>query len=304
MRGADLEAREAVERPFEDQMRQGDRGFEWVADGVRQETISGQPAARFQFAGAERVHEDEHPQLFALGPERVEFRVGEILAGDAAGHADAAEAERLDRLFDLFGGQVGILQCRGRKGDEPIRLRGAELDQGLVLDPDQFSDGIALGPVPVWIDAERLDIDARVIHLHQTVADIGPQETRRFERVIDQLRRLRDDAMRMHVNGLDPLATHNDFAAALHLRMARTAARLHTGAGAALTADKGQARASIHGFADRHFRSSRSYDSCKRFCMTMNPPEPQGWTSASPNSSSSAFSSCKSAVSKPSVNLS
>ena len=154
------------------------------------------------------------------------------------------------------------MQCRGRKGDEPIRLRGAELDQGLVLDPDQCSDGIALGPVPVWIDAERLDIDARVIHLRQTVADIGPQETRRFERVIDQLRRLRDDAMRMHVNGLDPLATHDDLAAAMRLRLARTAARPGTGVSADLTADKGEARASIHGSADRHVRSSRSYDSC------------------------------------------
>jgi hypothetical protein len=34
MRGADLEARKAVERAFEDQMRQRDRGFERVADRV------------------------------------------------------------------------------------------------------------------------------------------------------------------------------------------------------------------------------------------------------------------------------
>ncbi len=53
--GADLHAREAVERPFEDQMRQGDRGLERVADRVRQETIPGQPAAWFQFSGAERL---------------------------------------------------------------------------------------------------------------------------------------------------------------------------------------------------------------------------------------------------------
>src|SRR5215475_2407293 len=137
MRGADLEAWEAVERPFKDQMRQSDCGFEWVADRVRQETTPSQPAARFQFAGAERVHKDEYPQLFALGPERVELRVGELLAGDAAGDADATKAERLDRLLDLCGGEVGILQCRGRKGNEPIGLRGAKLDQGLVLDPDQ-----------------------------------------------------------------------------------------------------------------------------------------------------------------------
>src|SRR4029450_5004321 len=98
-------------------------------------------------------------------------------------------------------------------------------------------------------------IDARAIHLRQSVAEIGPQEPRRFERVIDQLRRLWDDAMRMHVNGLDPLATHDDFAAALRLRMACTAAR--ASAGADLTADKGEARASMHGSADRHCRSSR-----------------------------------------------
>ncbi len=155
-------------------MRQGYRGFERVANRVRQETIPGQPATRFQFAGAERVHEDEHAQLFTFGPERVEFRVGEILPGDAARNADAAEAERLDCLLDLFSCEVGILQCRGRKGDEPILLRRAELCQGLVLHPDQFGDGIALSPVPVRIDAKRLDIDARLIHLRQTVADIGP----------------------------------------------------------------------------------------------------------------------------------
>src|SRR5262249_34997537 len=99
-------------------------------------------------------------------------------------------------------------------------------------------------------------------HLRQTVADIGPQEPRRFERVIDQLCRLRDDAMRMHVNGLDPLAAHDNLAAAVRLRLARTAARPGTGAVADLTADKGEAGAGIHGSADRHFRSSRSSDSC------------------------------------------
>lgn len=188
--------------------------------------------------------------------------MGEVLAGHAAANADTAEAKRLDRLLDLVGGEVGILQCGGRKGDEPIWLRGTELDEGLVLDPNQFSDGIALGPVPVWIDAECLDIDARLIHLRQTVADIGPQETRRFERVIDQLRRLRDDAMRMHINGLDPLATHDNLAAAMRLRTARTATLLGTDVDADFTVDKGEARASVHGSVDRHFHSSRSADSC------------------------------------------
>ena len=115
-------------------------------------------------------------QLFAFGPERMEFRVGEILAGDAASNPNAAEAEGFDCLLDLFSCEVRILQCRGRKGDEPILLRRAELGQGLVLHPNQFGDGILLSPVPIRIDAERLDIDAGLIHLRQTVADIGPQK--------------------------------------------------------------------------------------------------------------------------------
>ena len=157
-------------------MRQGYRGLEWVADRIGQETIPSQSATRFQFAGAERVHEDEHTQLFTFSPERVELRVGKFFAGDAATNANAAEAEGFDRLIDLFGCEVRILQCRGRKGSEPILGRRAELGQGLVLHSDQFSDGIALSPVPVRIDAERLDIDARLIHLRKTVAEIGPQK--------------------------------------------------------------------------------------------------------------------------------
>ncbi len=98
MRGADLEAWKAVKRSFEDQMRQGYRGFEWVANRISQETIPGQPAAWFQFAGTERVHEDEHTQLFAFDPERMEFRVGEILAGDAA--ANAGPRSVIWKIFD------------------------------------------------------------------------------------------------------------------------------------------------------------------------------------------------------------
>ena len=93
MRGTDLQPGEAVERAFEDQVRQRDRGLQRVADRVGQQAAAGEPAARFQFARAERVHEDENAEFLALGPERVEFGIGQFLAGDAAGDADAAEAE-------------------------------------------------------------------------------------------------------------------------------------------------------------------------------------------------------------------
>src|ERR1700756_427746 len=120
MRGAYLEPRKAVERSLEDQVRQRDRGLERIADRIGQEAAAGEPAARLQFAGAEGVHEDQHAQLLALGPERVEFRVRQFLPGNAAANADAAKPEFLDCVLDLLRSEVGKLQRRRREADETI----------------------------------------------------------------------------------------------------------------------------------------------------------------------------------------
>ncbi len=101
----------------------------------------------------------------------MKFRVGEILTGDTATNANAPKAKRLDRLLNLSGGEVRVLQGCGCKGDEPIWLRCTEFDQSLVLHPNQFRDGIALGPVPVGIDAECLNVDPGLVHLCYAVAD-------------------------------------------------------------------------------------------------------------------------------------
>ena len=84
MRRTDLEPREAVERALEDQMRQRDRGFERVADRVGQKPAAVEPAAGCELTAAGRVHEDQDAELFGLGPDRVEFRIGQLLPRDAA----------------------------------------------------------------------------------------------------------------------------------------------------------------------------------------------------------------------------
>src|SRR5258707_14939255 len=99
-------------------MRKRDGGFEWIADRVGQQAAAAQPAARLQLARAERVHEDQDAQLLALGPERMKSGIGQFLAGDAAADADTAKAELLDRVFDLFRGEIRMLQGSGREGDE------------------------------------------------------------------------------------------------------------------------------------------------------------------------------------------
>ena len=174
MRGADLQPGKAVERALEDQVRQRDRGFERVADRVGQQAAAAQPAARLELARAQRVHEDQDAQLLALGPERMEPGIGQFLAGDAAAHADAAEAQLLDRMLDLLGGELGMLQRRRREGDEAVGVGRAELDQRLVLDLDQLGRDVALGAVPVGIDAERLDVDALRVHRRDAHAGVGP----------------------------------------------------------------------------------------------------------------------------------
>ena len=55
-----------------------------------------------------RVDQYERLQFLSLRPEWMEFGVGQFLAGDAAGDADAAEAERLDRVLDLFRGKIRL----------------------------------------------------------------------------------------------------------------------------------------------------------------------------------------------------
>src|SRR5689334_6467011 len=107
MRGADLQSRKAVERALEYQVRQCDRRFERVADRVGQQAAALEPAARLQFPGPERVHEDEDPELFRLGPNRMEFRVGQLLPGNAAADRQAAQPQFLDRVVELLDGESG-----------------------------------------------------------------------------------------------------------------------------------------------------------------------------------------------------
>jgi hypothetical protein len=114
--------------------------------------------------------------------------------------------------WSCFDGEVGMLQGDSREGDEAVRCRGAEFGQLLILYLDQLGCRVAFGAVPKGVDAERLDIDALGVHLRYAVADIGPQQPRRLQWVIDHSRRLGNDCMGVDVDGLDPLAVDHDLA--------------------------------------------------------------------------------------------
>src|SRR3984893_18703458 len=82
MRGTDLQARKAVERALEDQVRERNRGFERVADRVGQEATAAEAAARLQFPCAERMHENQDAELLRLCPDRGGFGGGPFLPRD------------------------------------------------------------------------------------------------------------------------------------------------------------------------------------------------------------------------------
>src|SRR5262249_45079822 len=92
VRGADLEARVAVERSFENEMREGDRGLERVADRVGEQTVAAEPPGSLQLRRALRVDEHEHAELLDSGPEWIERRVAQLATVHAAPQTDAAQA--------------------------------------------------------------------------------------------------------------------------------------------------------------------------------------------------------------------
>src|SRR5882724_8320997 len=81
-----------------------------------------------------RMNEDQHPELLGLGPERVELRVGQLFAVDAAADSGAAQTVLLDPVLQLLGGEVRMLQRHRGERDEAIGVRRAGLGELLVLD--------------------------------------------------------------------------------------------------------------------------------------------------------------------------
>src|SRR5205085_4363537 len=125
VRGADLQAREAVERALEDEVRERDRGLERVADGVIQPAAAGEAAPQLRRGAG--MEEDQHPELLSLPPEWMERRVGELLAVDAGAERGAAQAELLHAILELLRREVGKLHGDRGEGDEAVRVLGADL---------------------------------------------------------------------------------------------------------------------------------------------------------------------------------
>src|SRR5215472_10384109 len=165
MRGADLEPGKGIERSLKNQVRQSDRRLQRVAYHILQHPVALKPAAGAEFGCALRVDENHHAELLGFGPKWVEFGIRQLLAVDAAADQRAAQSEVFDGIFELRGGELRVLQGNRRQAGESVRLRCANFGELLVLQLDDLVGeiGFGLGPKD-RIEAERLDVDALLIH--------------------------------------------------------------------------------------------------------------------------------------------
>jgi hypothetical protein len=135
--------------------------------------------------------------------------IAQLQAVDAAAEAGAAQAVFLHALLELLDGEVRMLQRHRREGDEPVGLRRADLRERLVLDLDELARDVPVRRVPVGVDAERLDVDALLVHRADAVCLAGHEEGFRLERSPHQGHRRGHRAVRVHVHGLHALALHH-----------------------------------------------------------------------------------------------
>src|SRR5690349_20002689 len=76
--------------------------------------------------------------------------------------------------------------------------------------------------------------------MREAVPDVRPKQSRCFERVIDDLRGVGNDAMGVHVDGLDPLAGNDDLPSSMRLGV-DTTARTRASSGGNFAIHKGDA---------------------------------------------------------------
>ncbi len=251
MRRADDEAREAIERAVEDHAAQEHRRLERIADDVAQAAAAVERALARDVQRVVRMHEHRHAELLGFGPERVVLLARRRLVVDVAADRRAAEPKILHGMLELLGGEIRELQRDRAQADEARRVLFAPGREAFVVRRDDGARVLAARRVPpIRIDAERLDVDAALVHRREP---LGPEHERRRRdaRRVDAghaPRDLREHAMRVHVDDGHPPAADRD---ALRRGLAVGAER-----------------------AERHRRAARSLQECPAIAHVLVPLEP------------------------------
>src|SRR5262245_23921177 len=97
MGGTDLEPWETVQCALENQMREGNRGFDRIADNVGQQAIALQ--ALLEVRDALGMDKNERPEGLCLGPKGMKLGIRQLLTVDASPDGSAAQSQLLDSFF-------------------------------------------------------------------------------------------------------------------------------------------------------------------------------------------------------------
>src|SRR5262245_6963650 len=73
MGGTELQARKAIQRPLKNEMGEGNRSFEWIADNVGQQAVALEPFVEIRHAL--RMEENQGSEFLSLGPKGVKLWV-------------------------------------------------------------------------------------------------------------------------------------------------------------------------------------------------------------------------------------
>src|SRR5262245_1318704 len=172
------------------------------------------------------MNEDERLQLLGLLPERIELGRTDFLALNAATDGGADQSEVLHAVLELLGGEFGELQRNRRVADETAGDRLAHLRDLDALEVIEATGKIAVGAVPEGVDAERLHVDAVLVHVGDALGLDWEAEVA-FEllaggtlerRAADQVEHRGHRAVSVHVDGSHAAAADDDFAPRRGLR--------------------------------------------------------------------------------------
>ncbi len=116
------------------------------------------------------MNEDQRLQLLGLGPEGIELGIGQFIAIDACADGRATKVVLLHSFFKLLGREFRELQGHRRVSHEAIRVgrrqHGREL---LILKVGEPRGQIAIGGIPIGVNADGFYVDAFLVHQRQTV---------------------------------------------------------------------------------------------------------------------------------------
>jgi hypothetical protein len=120
-------------------------------------------------------------------------------------------------VLQPVGGEIGNLERDRCERHAAVRHRGAILRETLVLNAHYALGSGAVRPIPAWIDAQRLHIDALLVHdLEPLRADFVDAAAERHIAVgnAKQILGFRNDAVGVNVDGRDAPSANNHLATA------------------------------------------------------------------------------------------